>query len=54
MDNPKTRQSMDPAAFTMLQNLLSGAEVTQAAERVRILIEVTPDVFKLGNTITAK
>jgi hypothetical protein len=54
IDNPKTRQSMDPAAFTLLQNLLSGAEVTQAAERVRILVEVTPDIFKLGNTITSK
>jgi hypothetical protein len=27
---------------------LSGAEVTQAAERVRILVELTPDVLKLG------
>jgi hypothetical protein len=48
LDNPKTRQSMDPAGLATLQNLLSGAEVTQAAERVRILVELTPDIFKLG------
>ncbi len=48
LDSPKTRQSMDPAALAMLQTLLSGAEVTQAAERVRILVELTPDIFKLG------
>jgi hypothetical protein len=28
--------------------LLSTAEVTQAAERIRILVELTPDIFKLG------
>jgi hypothetical protein len=49
LESPKTRQSMDPAALAMLQNLLSGAEVTQAAERVRILVELTPDIFKLGD-----
>jgi hypothetical protein len=48
LESPKTRQSMDPASFTTIQNLLNGAEVTQAAERVRILIELTPDVFKLS------
>jgi hypothetical protein len=48
LESPKTHQSMDPASLTTLQNLLSGAEVTQAAERVRILIELTPDVFKLS------
>jgi hypothetical protein len=41
---------MDPAAFAMIQTLLSTAEVTQAAERVRILLELTPDIFKLGES----
>ena len=50
LESPKTRQSMDPAALAMLQTLLSNAEVTQAAERVRILVEMTPDIFKLGET----
>jgi hypothetical protein len=50
LESPKTRQSMDPATLTMLQTLLSNAEVTQAAERVRILVELTPDIFKLGET----
>ena len=48
LESPKTRQSMDPAALASLQTLLSNAEVTQAAERVRILVELTPDIFKLG------
>jgi hypothetical protein len=47
LESPKTRQSMDPAALAMLQTLLSNAEVTQAAERVRILVEITPDVWHL-------
>jgi hypothetical protein len=48
LDSQKTRQSMDPAALAVFQTLLSNAEVTQAAERVRILVELTPDIFKLG------
>jgi hypothetical protein len=48
LENPKTRQSMDPAALSSLQTLLSNAEITQAAERVRILVELTPEIFKLG------
>lgn len=48
LESPKTRESMNPTAFATLQNLLSGADVTQAAERVRILIELTPDIFKLS------
>ncbi len=50
LESPKTRQSMDPAALATLQTLLSTAEVTQSAERVRILVELTPDIFKLGAT----
>ncbi len=50
LETPKTRQSMDPAALAMLQSLLTSAEVTQAAERVRIRVEITPDIFKLGET----
>ncbi|HXR09395.1 MAG TPA: hypothetical protein VN792_01400 [Candidatus Acidoferrales bacterium] len=48
LESPKTRQSMDPAALAMLETLLSSADVTQAAERVRILIEITPDVWHLS------
>jgi hypothetical protein len=48
LDSAKTRQSMDPTALAMLQTLLSNAEVTQAAERVRVLVEVTPDVWHLS------
>jgi hypothetical protein len=48
LENPKTRQSMDAATLAMVQNLLKTAEITQAAERVRILVEVTPNMLKLG------
>jgi hypothetical protein len=54
LESSKTRQSMDPAALATLQNLLTNAEVTQAAERVRILVELTPDIFKLGGTHTSQ
>ncbi|HXP78914.1 MAG TPA: hypothetical protein VN976_03345 [Verrucomicrobiae bacterium] len=50
LENAKPSQAMDKATLAMLQTLLTSAEVTQAAERVRILIELTPDVFKLGET----
>jgi hypothetical protein len=50
LENAKPSQSMDKATLAMLQTLLTSAEVTQAAERVRILIELTPDVFKLSQT----
>ena len=51
--SPKTRQTMDPATLSFLQTLLTNAEVTQAAERVRILLEVTPDIFKLSGPSAA-
>jgi hypothetical protein len=50
LESPKTRQSMDPAALALLQTVLTNAEVTQAAERVRIFVELTPDIFKVGGT----
>lgn len=54
LDSPKTRQSMDPNGLATLQTLLNSAEITQSAQRVRILLEVTPDVFKLGPPGKAK
>ena len=48
LETPKTRQSMDPATFGVLETLLKSADVTQAAERVRVLVEVTPDILKLS------
>ena len=46
LENPKTRQSMDPATYGVLETLLKTAEVTQTAEQVRILVEITPDILK--------
>ena len=48
LETPKNKQSMDPATFAQLDSLLNSAAVTQAGERVRILLQLTPDVFKLG------
>ena len=48
LESPKTRQSMDPATFGILENLLKTADVKETAERVRILVEITPDILKLG------
>ncbi len=50
LESPKTRDSTNPATLALLQTLLSTAEVTQTAERVRILVELTPDIFKLSET----
>ena len=50
LDSPKTRQSMDPADYGVLQSLLNGADVTESGERVRILVELTPDIFKLSES----
>lgn len=47
LESPKNKQSMDPATFAELDSLLTSAEVTQAGERVRILLELTPDIFNL-------
>lgn len=48
LESPKARQSIDPAAFGVLEVVLKNAEVSATAERVRILVELTPDVLKLG------
>jgi hypothetical protein len=48
LESPKKRDAMDPATFAVLESLLTTAEVTTTAERTRILIELTPDVLKLG------
>ena len=49
LESANTRQSMDPATFDVLENLLKTADIEATAERVRILLEVTPEVLKLGN-----
>jgi tRNA-dihydrouridine synthase len=54
LDNPKTKQQMDPAMNSVLQNLLQNADVTESGERVRVLLELTPDVFSLGGNHQSK
>lgn len=50
LESPKTRQTMDPATFGVLETVLKTADVTETAERVRILVEITPDIFKLSSS----
>ena len=54
LESPKTRDSMDPDSFAIFESLLKSAEVTSTAERTRILVEITPDVLKLGGTHKAQ
>ena len=49
LESTKTRRSMNPAALASLQTVLNSAEVTQTAERVRVLVELTPEVFSMGD-----
>ncbi len=46
--DPKTRGRKDTATFEALNALLKSVDVTSSAERVRILIELTPDILKLS------
>jgi hypothetical protein len=48
LESPKTRQSMDPATVEVLESMLKTADVSASAERVRVLVAVTPDVLRLG------
>jgi hypothetical protein len=48
LESPKTRQSMDPATLGVLETLLKTADITETAGRVRLLVEVTPDILKLS------
>jgi hypothetical protein len=50
LEGPKARQSMDPGAYMVMETLLKSAEVTATAEHVRILMEITPEIFKLGGS----
>jgi hypothetical protein len=48
LESSKNKQSMDPATLNLVETMLNSAAVTQAGERVRILLELTPDIFKLS------
>ena len=48
LESPKTRASMDPVTFGVLETVLNSADVTASAEQVRIMVEFTPDILKLG------
>jgi hypothetical protein len=50
LEGPKARQSMDQGSYMVMETLLKSAEVTATAERVRIRMEITPDIFKLGGS----
>ena len=47
LESSKTKQPMDAATFDQLESLLNSTDVMQSGERVRILLELTPDIFKI-------
>jgi len=49
LDTPKNRKQMDPATLSVILTLLKTADVTASGERVRILMELTPDILSLSN-----
>jgi hypothetical protein len=48
LESPKTRESMPPATFDALETLLKSADVSATADRVRILVQLAPDILNLG------
>ena len=54
LESPKTQQSMDPVTYGVLENILKNAGVSTSAQQVRIQMEFTPDILKLGETQKAK
>jgi hypothetical protein len=54
LESSKTRESMDPVTFGVLESVLKTADVSASAERVRILVEFTPDILKLGGVSKAQ
>jgi hypothetical protein len=52
LENPKTRGSMDPIAYGVAEAVLKNADVSASAEQVRIMVELTPDILKLGQGAT--
>jgi hypothetical protein len=45
LDDPKTAAHISPASASATESLLKAANVTTAAERVRLLVTVTPDML---------
>jgi hypothetical protein len=48
LESPKTRQSMDSATLGVLESVLKTADISESAEKVRILVELTPDILRLS------
>lgn len=49
-ESPRARQQMGPVNFRVVSDLLKSAEITASANRVRVLLEFTPEIFKLSNS----
>lgn len=48
LESSKTRQSMDPTTLDVLETVLKSADISATAEKVRIQVELTPAILKLG------
>jgi hypothetical protein len=54
LESSKTRDSMDPVTYGVLETVLKTADVSASAEQVRIMVEFTPDILKLSGPGKAK
>jgi hypothetical protein len=54
LESAKTRASMDPVTYGVLETVLKSADVSAMAEQVRIMVEFTPDILKLGEPTKAQ
>jgi hypothetical protein len=48
LESARTHKSMPPATVNVLEAMLKDADISATAERVRVLVEVTPGIMKLG------
>jgi hypothetical protein len=48
--SPKTRQQMDPVAYSILQSLMQTAEISQSGDLVRVHMELTENALKSNNS----
>jgi hypothetical protein len=47
LDDPNTRQKMDAPTLAALQTLLGNLEISEVNNRVRVLMEITPEMLNL-------
>jgi hypothetical protein len=54
LDSPNGRRQVDPAAYAAMQTLLGRIEIKDTDGRVRVLVELTPDIWNLSTSPKAR